>query len=825
MKNIYIFCILLVILSINNFGQDYQDWKFTHPRPQANNLRKIQMVDLNTWIAVGANGTFMKTSNGGYDWYFHHQAGRYANAAQAIGQNYDLWFFDANNGFVVGDRGYIGKTVDGGVTFDSVGIGMVPVSQRCQAIWFANQDTGFVVAGSASGSAGTIVRTIDGGINWSSVLTYSSSFLSICGTTSTTFYAVAANGTIYNTTNAGLNWTANNAAVSQYMYSINFLDQNTGFVAGGDGYMSRTTDAGVTWNLLTSPQNNTAFFQVKIISATEIYAVGDPAFIYRSSDLGNSWTSLQIMPVSGPASTYIWYSMDKVGNNIILSGDYGVVAVSTNNGLTWSSNQFSLTTQILFDINQVPGTNKIFAVGRQYSSGTRQLFVSTDNGSDWTAQDLGVDFDASAISMVNSQVGYISGTNCQVLKTTDGGATWFQVTQPIAGTYNIYSMEFVNPDTGWVFVNYVTITNGNIFKTTDGGNSWTQQANGLSNSINSADMVDANIGFHTINSSNQPIFKTTNGGLFWLPITTPLTGIINTIKAVDANTIYIGASGGTNRMAKTTNGGTTWSTITLPVTVDVKSLDFMDADTGYVCGNLTTVVCRTTNGGNNWSFQNLHLPTLVKVAVLQNDIAFALGTYGSILRSDLHGFVPVEMTSFTTSVSGNNVALKWVTATELNNQGFEIERCSSTSEWQKIGFVEGSGTTSEPQSYSFIDRDLETGNYMYRLRQIDYDGTFEYSEAIEVEITIPFQFALGQNYPNPFNPSTVIEFSLPEDVNNVQLSIYNALGEKVAELVNSALTAGRYSYQWNAQNVATGMYIYKLQTDKFVSVKKMILMK
>jgi len=90
---------------------------------------------------------------------------------------------------------------------------------------------------------------------------------------------------------------------------------------------------------------------------------------------------------------------------------------------------------------------------------------------------------------------------------------------------------------------------------------------------------------------------------------------------------------------------------------------------------------------------------------------------------------------------------------------------------------------------------------------------------------VPTVYSLEQNYPNPFNPSTVIEFSLPEDVSNVKLSIYNALGEKVAELVNTGLTAGKYSYQWNAKNVATGMYIYELRTEKFVQVNKMILMK
>ena len=170
--------------------------------------------------------------------------------------------------------------------------------------------------------------------------------------------------------------------------------------------------------------------------------------------------------------------------------------------------------------------------------------------------------------------------------------------------------------------------------------------------------------------------------------------------------------------------------------------------------------------------------------------------------------------------------LNWSTATEINNKGFEILRLAQNDDdWELVGLVSGNGTTTEPMSYSFIDANVLPGNYQYRLKQIDYDGTFEYSNTIETEMISPVEFALEQNYPNPFNPSTVIEFSLPEDVSNVELSIYNSLGEKVAELVNTALTAGKYQYQWNAQNVATGMYIYELRTDKFVSVKKMVLLK
>ncbi|MFI5237951.1 MAG: T9SS type A sorting domain-containing protein, partial [Ignavibacteriales bacterium] len=258
--------------------------------------------------------------------------------------------------------------------------------------------------------------------------------------------------------------------------------------------------------------------------------------------------------------------------------------------------------------------------------------------------------------------------------------------------------------------------------------------------------------------------------------------------------------------------------------VDVAGIDFMNADTGYVCGNTTTVVCRTTNGGVNWTFENLHLPTLSTVKVFPNDIAFATGTFGSIMRFDPHGFVPVELVSFTSSVTGNNVLLKWSTATELNNQGFDIEKSTNPDIWEKIGFVAGSGTTSEPRLYSFTDNDLKTGKYYYRLKQIDFDGTIEYSDAIEVEVSIPFTFSLDQNYPNPFNPSTTIKYSVPTD-GFINIAVYSVLGEKVIDIVNGNHTAGNYEITFNASKLSSGTYVYKMESGEFVSVKKMMILK
>lgn len=824
-KPVIVELLLIVLFSTYNiFSQEYQNWKYTHPTPQANLLRHIQMIDQNTWVATGANGTYMKTTNGGTDWFLQCQVGRYENAAKSIGQNYGLWFFDSMNGYVTGMRGYIGKTTDGGITFDSVGVGVIPTNEWGQSVWFANQDTGFVSTRQSSWTNGRIVRTTDGGVTWTTVQTYSQGITALWGTNSQTVYAVAVDGTIFKTTNCGQTWSQNVGVAPQYMYSMSFLNSTTGFVAGSEGGIARTTNAGATWIPLTSPQVDWAYFQIKIVSAGEIYLVGDPSFLYKSSDLGNSWQTLNIIPVTGPSDTFVWYSMDKAGSTMVISGDFGVVAKSTNNGITWSSNQISYTTQILFDMAMVPNTNNLLAVGRQYSMGTRQVFFSSNYGGNWSTRNLGINMDASSISMVNSQIGYISGTNCQVLKTTDGGVNWTPVTQPYSGTFDIHTIDFVSPTTGWAFINYTAISGGNIFKTTDGGTSWVQQGSNITNAIYSASMIDVNTGYVTLNSSNKPIYKTTDGGNTWFSVTTPLTGITTSVKAIDANTLYIGASAGSVRMAKSTDGGTNWTPVTLPVSVDINSIAFIDADTGYVSGNTTTVVCRTTNGGSNWTFENLHLPTLVGVNVLPNDIAFALGTFGSILRYDPHGFVPVELTNFTANVDVHIVRLNWSTATEINNSGFTIERKTNQTKWENIGFVPGFGTSTEPHSYVFNDANLNEGKYTYRLKQVDYDGSFEYSNEIEVEVLNPNRYMLTQNYPNPFNPSTTINFSIPNS-ELVNVIVYNTLGEKVTDLVNTILPAGQHEVIFDAKGFSSGVYLVKMTAGSFTKTIKMNLLK
>ena len=168
--------------------------------------------------------------------------------------------------------------------------------------------------------------------------------------------------------------------------------------------------------------------------------------------------------------------------------------------------------------------------------------------------------------------------------------------------------------------------------------------------------------------------------------------------------------------------------------------------------------------------------------------------------------------------------LSWITATETNNYGFEIERKQSGIDWAKIGFIEGNGTTIKENIYNYADENIETGEYYYRLKQIDYDGSFEYSTELEVVIEIFYDFNLEQNYPNPFNSNTVINYSLPSTT-FVRLILYNNLGEEVKELVREEQSAGIYKHLLNAEDLPSGVYFYKLTTNNFTNTKKMILLR
>ncbi len=201
--------------------------------------------------------------------------------------------------------------------------------------------------------------------------------------------------------------------------------------------------------------------------------------------------------------------------------------------------------------------------------------------------------------------------------------------------------------------------------------------------------------------------------------------------------------------------------------------------------------------------------------------------YSSVNYFDLITFVPtvvpVELTSFTALSEGGNVKLKWNSSSEINNSGFEIQRSNNNVNFSKIGYIQGHGSTTKSYEYTFVDNSA-FGHQYYRLKQVDFNGSYNYSKVVEVTIDKPLGFTLNQNYPNPFNPSTIISYSIPEK-SFVTIKVYDVIGNEVATLINNQMEAGEHSVKFNGSNLSSGIYYYQIKDGNNIATKKLMLLK
>lgn len=252
-------------------------------------------------------------------------------------------------------------------------------------------------------------------------------------------------------------------------------------------------------------------------------------------------------------------------------------------------------------------------------------------------------------------------------------------------------------------------------------------------------------------------------------------------------------------------------------------IDNLQGTTNYALYNNTSNAVRAQN--NFWGTTDLALiqQQIWGVGDVQNPPSV---TFQPFAPGDIS--LPVELIEFKARKIQGGVLLSWITASEQNNSGFEVQRRSENrdvggEEWQVLGFVSGNGTTTAAQSYSFLDNSA-SGKVQYRLKQIDFDGRFEYSTVIELEAGAPTQFMLEQNYPNPFNPTTTITYILPV-ASDVRLEIFDMLGRKVATLLSEKQSAGTHTYTLNASGFSSGAYFYRISAGTFTQTKKMMLVK
>ena len=254
----------------------------------------------------------------------------------------------------------------------------------------------------------------------------------------------------------------------------------------------------------------------------------------------------------------------------------------------------------------------------------------------------------------------------------------------------------------------------------------------------------------------------------------------------------------------------------------------------YGLGQLGTIA----DGESNLRLAKYSDDIWTQYSILPNTITHTitvpdLNSFSSFALGDANSPQPVELSSFMSSVKGRDVKLQWTTASEQNNEGFEIQKSIVSSkdplDWVKAGYLTGNGTKTTHTNYTFEDKKLNTGNYNYRLKQIDYNGNFEYHNlASVIEIGVPGKYDISQNYPNPFNPTSKIDFDLPYD-SKVSIKLYDINGREMMTLVNEQKPIGYYTIQINGSNLSSGVYFYRIIAEgkghKFVLSKKLILFK
>jgi len=489
-----------------------------------------------------------------------------------------------------------------------------------------------------------------------------------------------------------------------------------------------------------------------------------------------------------------------------------------------------------------------------YSSGAIGYFKTTDGGTAWQDGIITTAPFASCIHPRSASTAYLGvqqGSGIwRIVKTTDGGTSWFVQTTAAYGSSSYIDFIYFFDENNGIALGDPVGGYLEIYTTTNGGVNWVRVPNsnipqayvgevGLQMVFTAKDNT-VWVPTYKENPNSLRIFKSTDRGLNWtvsndLPNPMPAgtwpypysIAFANQNEGIIAVTSWT-SPGPPNyyKLMKTTDGGSTWTEMSFPLNLSVATICSVPGTAqGYVVTAPIDSVgsAYSLDGGNTWELLDNTLGFW--------DPRFASFTTGWAISSNIPAIyeysgptLPVELTSFTATSNGKEVILNWSTATEHNNQLFEVQRSFEGNEFATIGFVDGKGTTTERQDYSYSDKNLSDGKYFYRLKQIDYLGRYEYSDIVEIDFRAFNSYLLEQNYPNPFNPTTTIGFGIKEK-SFVKVVILNNIGEEVAIVVNEEMESGFHQVEFTAANLPSGVYYYQLRAGEFTSMKKMILLK
>jgi|GEM_PF-621382 len=634
MKTLKILSFLLLCFTfLNSYSQYNTDWKWIHPFPNGNTLRWVKIISPTTYYAIGYAGTFMTSTNAGSSWNVLQNAGGWQTSYAGQGRIlYSGWFFNANTGLVCGSSGWIARTTNAGINWDSIAS---PTSNTLYGLQFINNNTGYI-----GGSSGTVLKTTNGGTIWIQLTTgVTSTIYNIYAVDTNYVYAPTTSGNILISTNGGSSFTSNNTGTSFTVYDANFVNASTGMVCGSSGNLVLTTNGGLNWSSVNTSYTSTFYelYSKQSLSYSQPYFEGfeHPTLFppegwtnynvagnvvwmrsywfhtgaqsaicaFQNPGPGEDWLVTPKWSIQSGDSLVFWMRMFLTGTN----PDSLVIRVSTTD-----SNIASFTNRILYlDVNSgyppVPNWAR-FSVSLNSYAG-QNIFIAFKHGDD---NGEGVLIDDVSIERytLQSPEFYVIGDPANLYKTTNLGTNWTQI------PYN-------DPNQTWTSTYYTADFNlsdiivggayGLILKSTNNGLNWTSLTNFLSPGIKYGVWAQSSsgkvivTGAPGLSTTNDQIMMSTNGGNNWSVTATNSASTFYDIQMLNNSTGWMAGTYGAVR--KTTNGGLNWDSVVTPVTsnLSLRKVRFLNSTTGWLFSFTTNpagTIWKTTDGGNIWNQQS-----------------------------------------------------------------------------------------------------------------------------------------------------------------------------------------------------------------------------
>ncbi len=656
---------------------------------------------------------------------------------------------------------------------------------------------------------GEMMISSDGGITWS-IQNFgpSNGFIKMDFVNSQTGYVIC----YYypdkpmKTTNGGINWFALTGAIDSMKNGLDFVDTNTGWIVGPDGFISKSTNGGIIWFSQSNPSITTKkLFSVAAISPSVVFAVGQTQTIIKSTNGGSTFSL--VPPIFTPATITLENIQFISSTTGFISGGQKI-ALTTNGGSTWDSvygNAGSSSAIRFFDFNPSQTTGL-------FTSIDGKSIRTTNMGQTWTSLNSPAsNFQAFCVKFIDENTVIMSGGGGSIYKSTNSGTSWFQISTRVY-TGSLSGVSFVNNYTG-----FICGTSGFVAKTTNSGINFTGQFTGISQDLNVIEMVNENTGYIAGGGGN--ISKTTDGGGTWAPQTTFVSGSVEKMDFVNTNIGFASVNGVS--ILRTVNGGQDWTNRTpLPAGNYIRALDFTDSLTGYASGGCN--IYKTTNSALSW------VPYFTDSTASFYFIKFI---------NSVTGFAGSANGNTASTYKTTNAGINWINVGSTDYPIIKAMDFANASTGIAVGlqgyeFTTTDGGVNWLPSVRKTIRTFNAVNYSKdgsRAWAVGDGGmVLEYDNTITGILTpyeiIPNGFVLHQNYPNPFNPTTSIKFDIPF-TSFVKLKIYDILGKEVASIVNEEMHSGVYERTFEASKLSSGIYYYQLSSNDFLETKKMLLIK